>query len=273
MTRRTPAAPHRDDYLQNNRDLWDAWTRIHSASAFYDVNAFRAGRSTLKAPELEAVGSVENKEMLHLQCHFGLDTLSWARLGARTTGVDFSPEAIALARQLAADMHLDAAFHCADVSSLPPEWAERYDIVFSSYGVLPWLPDLTAWAREIERVLRKGGSFHLVEFHPLTSMLDDDGRTLRHPYFHSAAPEKYSTRGSYADPDAPLEHDAYEWAHSLADVFTALLGAGLVVRGFREYAYSPYGCFDYLEQVAEDQWKVRGAETDLPLIYSIHATK
>jgi hypothetical protein len=139
--------------------------------------------------------------------------------------------------------------------------------------VLPWLPDLAPWASGIERVLRPGGSFHLVEFHPLTNVLDDDGRTLTHPYFHSPLPSEYRLSGSYADRSAAIEHVAYEWAHGLADVHGALTGAGLTVRALREYPFSPYGCFEYLGEVEPGRWKVRGAPVDLPLVFALEATK
>lgn len=259
--------------LDTNRDLWDAWTEIHRDSSFYGVEAFRRGASTLKRIELDLVGDVRGSDLLHLQCHFGLDSLSWARLGARVVGVDFSPRAIDLARELAAEAGLDAVFRCEDVSRLPGDWSERFDLVFSSYGVLPWLPDLRPWASGIQRVLRPGGSFHLVEFHPLANILDDDGRTLRHPYFHSALPGEYRVTGSYADRSAPIEHLAYEWSHSLADIHTALTRAGLTIRALREYPYSPYGCFDYLEETGPGRWTVRESEVDLPLVLAVHATK
>ena len=262
-----------EDYLATNRELWDGWTEIHRTSSFYDVEAFLAGATSLRGIEREAVGDVAGKRLLHLQCHFGMDTLSWARLGAEATGVDFSPKAIGAARALASETGVDAEFLCADVTDLPPAWDERFDVVFTSYGVLPWIPDLDPWASTIERVLRPGGAFHLVEFHPLTVMLDDDGRGLRYPYFHTARPERYEIEGSYAEPEAEFRHDAFEWAHSLEDVLMALIGAGLSIREFREYAFSPHGCFPYLEESEPGRWKVRGAREDLPLVFRVRASK
>lgn len=260
-------------WLETNRDLWDGWTAIHRASAFYDVKGFRAGGVSLKQIELEAVGSVAGKSLLHLQCHFGMDTLSWARLGAQVAGVDFSPRAIEAARALARELGIEAEFHCSDVCALPAAWHERFDIVFTSWGVLPWLPDLQGWAAGIAHVLRPGGAFHLVEFHPFAAMLDDDGRTLRHPYFHARAPEQSQVEGSYADPAAPFTHRSYEWAHSLADVHAALRTAGLRIVDFREYAYTPHGAYPYLEEYEPDRWRIRDAEVAMPLTFSIHAQR
>lgn len=261
------------DYLENNRKLWDGWTEIHNRSSFYDVDGFRRGNSTLKAIELEAVGEVEGKRLLHLQCHFGLDTLSWARRGAVVTGVDFSPRAISLARKLSAEVGLSADFLCAEVTDLPAEWDHAFDLVFTSYGVLPWLPGLGPWARSIHRVLRPGGSFHLVEFHPLTGMLDDEGQRLTEPYFRASAPSEYPVEGSYADRKAPFSHRAFEWAHSLSEIQMSLLDAGMWIREFREYPFSPYGCFPFLEESEPGRWTVRGAETELPLVFSLRAEK
>jgi SAM-dependent methyltransferase len=263
----------REKYLATNRELWDGWTELHWNSSFYDVEAFLAGATSLKEIERGAVGDVAGKRLLHLQCHFGMDTLSWARLGAKATGVDFSPRAIETARTLASECGLTSQFLCADVTDLPADWDERFDVVFTSYGILPWLPDLEPWASTLERVLRPGGAFHLVEFHPLANMLDDEGRALLYPYFHARQPDRYEVEGSYAQPDAEYRHDAYEWAHSLEDVLMALVGAGLSIREFREYAYSPYGCFPYLEETEPGRWKIRDSRQDLPLVFRVQATK
>lgn len=262
-----------NEHIANNRELWDGWTEIHRHSSFYDLSAFRAGASTLQEIERDVVGNVAGQRLLHLQCHFGLDTLSWARLGARVTGVDLSPRAIDLAESLSAELGIDAEFVCADVCDLPPTWNSSFDTVLTTYGVLPWLPDLSAWGETIARVLRPGGSFHIIEFHPVAAMLDDDGKLLMHPYFHDAEPMRYELEGSYADPDASFTHAAFEWAHSMSDIQMALIRAGLEVRSFREYPFSPYGCFPYLEEESPGRWKVRGAEVDVPLVFWIHAVR
>ena len=261
-----------DDYLEANRSLWNGWATLNSASRFYDVAGFRAGASNLKEIELEAVGDVEGRDLLHLQCHIGLDTLSWARRGARVTGVDFSENATSIARSLADELALPAEFLCSEVTRLPPTWTDRFDLVFSSYGVLPWLPDLELWASTIQRVLRPGGSFHLIEFHPFAAMLGND-RELAYPYFHSATPLRQDVKGSYADPEAAFFHTSFEWAHTLSDLFTALTSAGLTMRHFREYPYSPFGCFPCLEERSAGRWIVRASPVDVPLVFSVHATK
>jgi SAM-dependent methyltransferase len=260
------------DYFARNRALWDAWTELHEKSDFYDLDAFRAGELTLREIERQEVGDVSGKTLLHLQCHFGLDSLSWARLGARVTGVDFSDRAIQLARSLAVAEGIDARFLCANIYDLPTLLDETFDLVFSSYGVIPWLPDLKRWAELIARYLRPGGRFHLVEFHPLTGMLDDEGRRLVNPYFHETDPRRYEGQGSYAAPSTTTR-ESFEWPHSLGDVIDSLLEAGLTLRSFREFPFSPYGCWPYLEEREPGRWYVRGSGPDLPLTFSICALR
>ena len=262
------------DFIATNRALWDGWTALHAKSRFYDVDAFRAGASTLNALELEQVGDVTDRTLLHLQCHFGLDTLSWARRGARVTGVDFSQSAIDMARTLAAETGLDATFVCADVCSLPASLNEAFDIVFTSYGVLPWLPDLERWAAGIERCLRPGGVLHLVEFHPLADMLGKDGRTIVRPYFGTAAePERSRERGSYAEPEAAFEHDAYYWAHPLSEVVQAILASGLALRSLTEHPMSPYNCYPFTVESESGTWSMPSGRLALPLTYALSAGK
>src|SRR6059058_2117839 len=211
-----------DKYLQANRALWDEWTGINYRSDFYKVEAFKAGQNRLRDYEMEEIGPVEGKSLLHLQCHFGLDTLSWARLGARVTGVDFSPEAIKLARSLADEIGLHARFVCADLYGLPGALDERFDVVFTSYGVLFWLKDLARWAQIVARFLKPGGTFYVVELHPFINLFDNEddvtGFRVRWPYFHAAGPVAVETHGTYADPQADYHSVEYSWGFGLGEV-------------------------------------------------------
>lgn len=258
-----------DSHTKTNRGLWDGWAALHARSAFYDLAGFRDGKSSLKPTERAEVGPVEGKRLLHLQCHLGLDTLSWARLGAEVTGVDFSENAVAEARSLAADCGLPARFVCQDVLEL--DLGERFDIVFASYGVLCWIRDKRRWAEVVARHLVPGGSFYLIEFHPVVSTFEEDGTPLRHPYFASDVPVLFPQKGSYGAPDADFEHDSYEWPHSIADIVTPLVEAGLRIELLHEFPFSSYGCFPFLEEEAADRWVVRGAEVALPLMFSVKA--
>ncbi|HUH12843.1 MAG TPA: class I SAM-dependent methyltransferase [Longimicrobiales bacterium] len=262
-----------DPASQRNRALWDAWARIHYASAFYDVPAFLAGGNTLNRLEVAELGDVAGRSLLHLQCHFGLDTLSWARLGARVTGVDFSPDAIARARDLAERSGLPARFVESDIYELARHDLGTFERVFTSYGVLSWLPDLERWGNVVADHLRPGGAFHMVEFHPIVFMLDDDGERVRWPYLATGEPIPMAVEGSYAAPDAEVTGTSFEWSHGVGEVVTALLEAGLRLEWLREHPRSPYDVLPYLERRPEGDFGVRGGGDGLPLLFSLKAVK
>ena len=258
---------------RTNRELWDGWTELHEGSEFYGLEGFRAGASSLNPLELEEVGDVAGKSLLHLQCHFGLDTLSWARLGARVTGVDFSERAIGLAGRLASELDLPARFVRSDIYDLPGTLDERFDIVFTSYGVLWWLPELQPWANLIAELLVPGGRFYMAEFHPFLNLLDDDGRGPVGSYFSGTPPIRYETTGSYAAPDAGESHECFGWSHGIAEILTALHRAGLSLEFFREHQFSPYDCFPFLEEDAPGRYVMRGTSGGMPLVFSVRARR
>ena len=254
-----------------NRRLWDAWTRAHRDSAFYDVPGFLAGRDPLNRIETEELGDVAGKRFLHLQCHFGLDTLGWARRGARVTGVDLSPEAIATARKLAEQTGLEATFVESDIYALADRDLGEFDIVHSSYGVLAWLPDLDRWAEVIARHLAPGGRFHLVENHPFVMMLDDDGVSIRWPYLATGEPIRFDSEASYVGPTGGGPLPEYNWPHGIGEVVTALIGAGLRIAWLREYPRTPYPFPGFLEKRPEGDYGWPGGREDVPLTFSIGA--
>lgn len=266
-----------DQYLLQNQAHWNDLVPIHERSAFYDVEGFRAGRCTLKSIEREEVGDVAGKSLLHLQCHFGMDTLSWARLGARVTGVDFSAPAIQRARALARELGIEARFVHSDLYSLPEGLDGTFDIVFTSYGVLCWLPDLTRWAAVIARFLRPGGTFYIVEGHPAADLFDDTRDILplqvAYAYFHDE-PLRWDEDGSYADRDARVEHTVtYEWTHGLGDVVSALAGAGLRIEFLHEFPFSMYRKLPGMEEHEDGFWWLNGGERLAPFLFSLKATK
>lgn len=254
-----------DAAIDTNRASWDQRTAEHVGSRFYDVAGFLAGNSSLNPLELDQVGAVEGMSLLHLQCHFGLDSLSWARLGAQVTGVDFSPAAIDQARELAARCGLQAEFICADVLSCAEQLPRRYDRVYSSYGVLEWLPDIGRWAQVVASALRPGGILDLIEFHPYSYALDGD------PYFHTDEPQRIVER-SYTE-NAASELPLYVWSHPVSAVINALLDAGLRLRRFNEYPYSPYNCFPNLIEREPGRYYRADSAMDAPMLYSIKAEK
>ncbi|MCO6487669.1 MAG: class I SAM-dependent methyltransferase [Phaeodactylibacter sp.] len=247
-----------EKYLRENQKLWDEWASFHPDTDFYDMERFLDGRNSLMPVELEALGDVAGKRLLHLQCHFGQDTLSWARLGARATGIDFSSKAIEVARGLNLHLGLDAQFVQSSVLELVGKLDGQFDIVFTSYGVLTWLPDLRPWAAAIRHYLRPGGVFFIVEFHPAFMIFDPvDGRPA-YSYFHAEEPEEVDiTDGSYAGsyPGKAPARKEYCWQHSLSDVIMALVETGLILEEFREYDYSPYNCWPGMEEVGPGKFR------------------
>ncbi len=259
------------DYIQANREAWNRWTEVHKQSRFYDLEGFRRGASSLKSLEIEELGDVDGKSLLHLQCHMGFDTLSWARLGARAVGVDLADDAIGVATSLAEELGLPARFIAADVYDIGKILDEKFDVVFTSYGVLWWLPDLDKWARLVREALEPGGIFYIVEFHPLLYMLDDSGHELRDTYFYDGDPWKEESSESYADPEVKVDTTSYGWQHGIGEILTALIGAGLEIEWVREHPYSPYDCFPYTYETAPGRFEIKGLEGKIPFLFSVRA--
>jgi len=254
------------DYLKINEKAWNKRTKTHVNSKFYDVDGFLKGQSSLNEVEINQVGNVNGKKLLHLQCHFGLDSLSWARLGATVTGLDLSSEAIDQAKKLSMKSKLDATFICDDVYQFGEKNTEKYDIVFSSYGVLCWLPDLSKWAETVSNSLKNGGEFHLVEFHSFNDLLTGFS------YFPQSQPD-IEEDGTYTENCDGQKSTMVTWSHSLSEVISSLINAGLTLEVFQEFAYSPYNCFDGLENVGEKTYQMLYKDQQVPLLYSIKARK
>lgn len=269
--------------IADNRKLWDAWTAIHTAGSFYDVKRFRDDPDDVRiAPwEHAEVGDVGGKTLLHVQCHFGLDTLSWARLGAaHVTGVDFSEPAIEFAEALAAETELAdrSRFVVSNVYDLPGALAdETFDVVYTGRGALSWLPDLEPWARTIAGFVRPGGIFYIHEGHPVLWALDDEqppGRVSRGFDYWGGETLTFPVEGSYADPtadvDAEVEHG---WNHSLGEIVTLLADQGLVIELLDEKRVLDWPA-PFLEDLGDGSYGwPPGVGGSLPLMYSLRARK
>lgn len=255
-----------------NRAAWNERTKLHVGSKFYDVDGFLAGRSSLGATELELLGTVADKDILHLQCHFGQDTLSMARLGARATGLDISDEAIDQARKLAERCGLQADWVLSNVIDHRSELDGRFDTVFTSYGTIGWLPDLQPWAANIMRYLKPGGKLVFVEFHPVVWMFDNDFNGITYSYFNRELIVE-TEQGSYADRDTAVQLQSYTWNHDLAEVVSALLEAGLRLERFVEIDSSPHACFSNTVQGSDGQFRIKGLEGKIPMVYGLVAVK
>ena len=261
-----------DNYFKINKELWNGWTVLHEGSNRYDLVGFKKGKSSLHTTELEELGDVSGKKLLHLQCHFGLDTLSWARLGGHVTGVDFSDKAIALARSINKELGFNARFIHSNIYDLRKKLDEKFDIVFTSYGVLDWLPELVKWADIIYHYLHQGGVFYMIEFHPILNMFNDDG-SLKETYFNQEQPMKYECKGSYAAPDADFVHEAFEWTHPISEIVTSLIKAGLKLEFLHEFPFSISGDYPFLIKDKDGLWRFKGLEDKIPLMFSIKALR
>ena len=264
--------PDHSSYFKANKELWNKRVGIHVNSEFYDVASFKAGKTSLNEIELDALGDVKGKSLLHLQCHFGMDTISWARKGANVTGIDFSEEAIKIAKDLATQTKVNANFICSDVYELPKKLDQQFDIVFTSYGVIGWLPDLDKWATVINYFLKPGGTFFIAEFHPVLWMMDDDFTHLKYSYFNDEVIETIS-QGTYGDKNADISSTEFGWNHSLDEVFGSLLKNNLQIIEFREFSYSPYNCFNNTLIGSDGMYRIKGFENKLPMMYSLKAIK
>jgi SAM-dependent methyltransferase len=257
-----------------NLAMWDERVPIHLASSFYDVEGFKRGGSSLQSFEAEELGDVQGKELVHLQCHIGLDTLSWARRGARVTGLDFSPRATTAAAGLARELGIDARFVCADVYASPEALGQQYDVVYTGIGALLWLPDIERWAQVIAALLRPRGTLYLVECHPLSDVFHESSLEVVNDYFHDPAGSVYEGSGSYADASAKTENNrSIEFRHPLGDVITALVRHGLSIEQLREWPHTAYARWPFLERRSTVEYRMPEGKPRLPLLYSLRAVK
>ena len=261
-----------DDYLAINKKAWDSKTQYHVASPFYDMDSFMQGRSSLTPIETALLGDLAGKRVLHLQCHFGQDTISLGRLGATVTGVDFSEAAIEQARQIAIDTCVPARFICCDIYDLVNHLDEDFDIVFTSYGTIGWLLDLDKWANVVSEFLKPGGKFVFAEFHPVIWMFDSGLEKVQYNYFKDDAIIEIDM-GTYADITAPIENETISWNHSMSEVVNSLITNGLDINRLDEYDYSPYNCFSNMEEYESGKFRFSAHGNKLPIVYSILATK
>jgi SAM-dependent methyltransferase len=224
--------------------------------------------------ELQALGNVEGLTLVHLQCHFGMDTLRWARVGATVTGVDFSPAAIAEATNLAerAQLEVQSRFVCATVYDAPEALAgERFDVVYVSLGSLCWLPSIDMWARIVAKLLRPAGRLYLHDVHPLSNSLDDDGERFTFGYFEAPEPLIFDSTETYTDGDGIASTTTYEWNHSLAEIFGALHSNGVVVDAFDELDWTVWRQFPWLEESEMGTWTIPAERTRIPLAFTLVA--
>jgi 2-polyprenyl-3-methyl-5-hydroxy-6-metoxy-1,4-benzoquinol methylase len=267
--------------MQVNQKGWNKLAEANKTSTYYNLDTFRAGRSSLRSLEKQTVGDVAGLQMLHLQCHLGLNAISWARLGANVTAVDFADSALEVARGLARDLNVDnIRFVASNVFDLPKnlDAAGQFDVAYTDYGVLSWLPDLSEWARVIAHFLKPGGIFHLVEIHPLLDAYAEvDGEMRPQPYLFTKGPTSLELATTYGDGfEGAPEVDTlteFSWPWTIASVVNALIGAGLRIEALNEV---PVDCRQRFSAMVPDPdeefcWRLPG--DPLPLSFTCSARK
>ena len=267
------------DPLDANRSWWDASVPVHLASAFYDVEGWLAEGRGPRVREAKLLGDVSGLDLVHLQCHFGKDTLSWARAGATVTGLDFSPTAIEAARALAERAGLTdrADFVCAPVQEATTALGGRtFDIAYVSLGALCWLPSVEEWAAQVAGVLRPGGRLYLHEVHPLSMALADEDLTVVYSYFEESAPYEDRIAGTYADPTATeaLPGDpTYGWNHGLGEIISALQDHSVRLDLLQEHDWTSFARFPWLERRGEEEYTTPEGRLRVPLSFTLLATR
>jgi ubiquinone/menaquinone biosynthesis C-methylase UbiE len=273
-----------DERLQANQRAWDEMTAIHVGGA-YRVEDFKAGKKGTQPNIPDDIGNVAGKSILHLQCHFGMDSLMWVRQGARVTGVDFSPKAIAEAKKLATETGLQAEFIQSDIGALPDVLGgQQFDIVLTYYGTITWLPDIRRWGEVVARFLKPGGFFYIADTHPIAHLYEavrgEERLRLEYPYFTDGKEIRCESEGgTYASPDATRNHRVtYQWQHTLASILDALVCRGLKIDYLHEFPHTFYDMYYYNDAslMTRDEngwWHLKKSDGSLPLMFSLKATK
>ncbi len=261
-----------ENYLEINKNSWNNRLESHINSEFYDMPAFLKGKSSLNDIELNLLGDINGKKILHLQCHFGQDTISLDRMGATAVGIDLSDESIKKAKEIAVETESSAQFICSDVYNLPNKLDEKFDIVFASYGTIPWLPDLNKWGSVIQHFLKPRGQFVFVEFHPVVWMFDDDLKKVAYHY-NNVEPIIEEETGTYADKNANIKSQYVCWNHGIGEVTNSLIRNNLAINQLNEYCYSPYDFLPGSQEFEPGKFRVEQFGNKFPLVYAILATK
>jgi ubiquinone/menaquinone biosynthesis C-methylase UbiE len=260
------------NYIEINKQSWNNKVDSHLKSDFYDLDGFMKGNTSLNDIELKLLGDIKGKSILHLQCHFGQDTISLGRLRTDVTGVDLSDKAIETAKELALKTNTTATFICCNLYDLPNHLDKKFDIVFTSYGTIGWLPDLDKWAQIISRFLKPNGQFVFVEFHPVVWMFDDNFEKIAYNYFNSGAIIETES-GTYADKNAAITQEYVMWNHGISEVLTSLLKNGLELKSFDEFDYSPYNCFKKTMEFEHKKYRIEHLGDKIPMVYAVVANK
>ncbi len=260
------------NYAAINKKWWNNATPVHAASKFYNLASFKKGGTSLESTEITELGNVRRKTLLHLLCHFGMDTLSWGRRGAITTGVDISDSSIRLAKKLSRQTRVPATFICSDIYNLPKVLDKKFDIVFASYGVFCWISNIKRFAKIVNHFLNDGGSFYIIELHPFTNILSHDFK-ISYKYFEKG-PDVDDADGTYADWNANVKGPTYIWNHTLGDIINAFISEGLRIDFVHEFPFTMYDQFPgFMKKNKKGQYVLKNKKIQIPLLFSLKATK
>jgi SAM-dependent methyltransferase len=267
------------DYLDINRRNWDERAAIHARDSMggYMLDRFRAGEDALHAIEAAELGDISGKRVLHLQCHIGRDTLCLVRRGATVTGLDFSGAALDVARRLSEQTGLKADFVEASVDQAADLTPGPFDLVFTTWGTICWLPDVKQWAKIIASVLAPGGELYFADAHPAFAVLEEHAGKLAPAYdFQTPAdrPLRFANETTYTgDPTVMSNQSTREWIHSLSAVLGGLIDAGLAITMFREHEVLPWRGLPSLVPAPDRMWRLPDGVPRIPLSYSLRAKK
>ena len=263
-------------FFETNLKRWNELVDINAKSELYDLEGFKSGKTSLLPIELEELGDVNGKSLLHLQCHFGMDSLSWARKGAVVTGIDFSKKAISLARKLSNKLKIPAKFLVSNIYDIHQIINETFDIVYTSYGVICWLPDMIKWAKIISDYLKPGGIFYIIDNHPFGAIIDEhqDPFKVGFNYFNDGKPTYWDEGPAYSDPNAILKNEAsYEWFHSMSEIINSLLKASLELEFLHEFPFTFHNIHPDMKKREDGYWEFQSLKFNVPMMFSIRAYK
>ena len=270
-----------DDYIRTNLSNWESRVPIHTGKRGYDLHRFvddPRALSDVVAFDAPHLGDLSGKSVLHLQCHIGTDTLSLARLGGQVTGVDFSPSALAAARELAGRAGPSVRYVESAVDDVPTCLSETFDLVYTGVGALNWLPSVRRWAAIVSNLLATGGRLYLREAHPILNALDDerDDRLLvvDHPYFEMPAPTRWESPFSYTGSEESVAQPVtYEWNHGLGEVVQAVIDSGLRLTRLEEHRELEWPFLHWMVETDRHGYVLPQRPERLPLMYTLEAIK
>ncbi|WP_329343878.1 class I SAM-dependent methyltransferase [Streptomyces sp. NBC_01352] len=266
--------------MRVNQANWDARTPVHLASRFYGLDQDLDPERWFGAFEWDDLGELTGRDVLHLQCHLGTETLAFARRGARAVGLDFSEASVTAANDIAAKAGLDVGYVCANVyDAVDALEGRQFDVVYTGKGALCYLPDLDRWAGVVAQLLRPGGRLYIVEFHPLLNSLgpkpapgEGPELLLRHDYLGGDGPVHRNATHTYTDgPAVEGATDSFEWMHGIGEVIGALTGVGLTVRRLRESDELPWQRWPHMVRTPSGWWRL--PEPRIPLLYGLLAER